>query len=74
VARSAELACSLTREAPLSDELKTVLFDPQTAGGLLFSVAAVQREQLLVQLQAAGVPARHVGDVTESRKPLLRIY
>jgi len=66
--------CLVGYEAPLSDELKTVLFDPQTAGGLLFSVAAVQREQLLVQLQAAGVPARHVGDVTESRKPLLRIY
>jgi selenide,water dikinase len=66
--------CLVGYEAPLSDELKTVLFDPQTAGGLLFSVAAVQREQLLVQLQAAGVPAGHVGDVTESRKPLLRIY
>jgi selenide,water dikinase len=66
--------CSVGYEGPLSDELKTVLFDPQTAGGLLLSVAAEHREQLLLQLQAAGVPARHVGDVTESRKPLLRIY
>jgi selenide, water dikinase len=66
--------CSVGYEAPLSDELKTVLFDPQTAGGLLLSVAAEHREPLLLQLQAAGVPARHVGDVTESRKPLLRIY
>jgi selenide,water dikinase len=66
--------CLVGYEAPLSDELKTVLFDPQTAGGLLLSVAAEHHEQLLLQLQAAGVPARHVGDVTESRKPLLRIY
>jgi selenide, water dikinase len=66
--------CFVGYEAPLSDELKTVLFDPQTAGGLLLSVAAEHHEQLLLQLQAAGVPARHVGDVTESRKPLLRIY
>jgi hypothetical protein len=25
-------------------------------------------------LQGAGVPARHVGNVTESQKPLIRIY
>src|ERR1700683_3212187 len=63
--------CVVGYDDGVPEDLKTVLFDPQTAGGLLFSVAAVQREQLLVPLQAAGVPARHVGDCTESRQPLL---
>ncbi len=66
--------CMVSYEAPISDELKTLLFDPQTAGGLLISVAEEHRKQLLVELQAAGVPANHVGNVTESQKPLIRIY
>ncbi len=66
--------CMVGYEAPIASELKTLLFDPQTAGGLLISVAEEQREQLLLELQAAGVPASHVGNVTESQKPLIRIY
>jgi len=66
--------CLVSYEAPLSDGFKTVLFDPQTAGGLLICVAGEHREQLLLELQTAGVPARHVGNVTESQKPLIRIY
>jgi len=66
--------CMVGYEAPISNELKTLLFDPQTAGGLLISVAEENRKQLLLELQAAGVPASHVGNVTESQKPLIRIY
>ena len=52
-------------------ELKTqgwqdLLFDPQTAGGLLAAVAADQAKGLLEQLQAAGYPAAHIGKVTSS--------
>ncbi|OBY28262.1 selenide, water dikinase SelD [Leisingera sp. JC1] len=51
-------------------ELKTtgwqdLLFDPQTAGGLLAAVAADQADALLEQLQAAGYPAARIGKVTE---------
>ncbi|MBY6138687.1 selenide, water dikinase SelD [Leisingera daeponensis] len=51
-------------------ELKTsgwqdLLFDPQTAGGLLAAVAADQAGELLKQLRAAGYPAALVGKVTE---------
>jgi selenide,water dikinase len=66
--------CWVGYEAAISDDLKTLLFDPQTAGGLLVSVAEDDRQRLVRELQGAGVPARHVGNVTESQKPLIRIY
>ncbi|MBY6065961.1 selenide, water dikinase SelD [Leisingera aquaemixtae] len=51
-------------------ELKTtgwqdLLFDPQTAGGLLAAVAADRADEVLEQLRAAGYPAALIGKVTE---------
>jgi selenide, water dikinase len=66
--------CVVGYEAEISAELKTLLFDPQTAGGLLISIAGDDRQNLVFELQNAGVPARHIGNVTESQKPLIRIY
>jgi selenide, water dikinase len=66
--------CVVGYEAPISAELKTLLFDPQTAGGLLISIAEDDCAKLLLELQTAGIPARRVGNVTESQKPLIRIY
>lgn len=40
-----------------------VLFDPQTAGGLIFAVPAVLLETCLARLKAGGVEAVKVGDV-----------
>jgi selenide, water dikinase len=61
-------------EAEISAELKTLLFDPQTAGGLLISIAEGDCEELVLELRNAGIPASHIGNVTESQKPLIRIY
>jgi len=66
--------CIVGYEALVSDEVKTLLFDPQTAGGLLVSIAKDESEQLVLELQDAGVAARCIGNVTESQKPLIRIY
>jgi selenide,water dikinase len=66
--------CMVGYEAPLSSELKALLFDPQTAGGLLISISEDSCEKLVLDLQKAGVPACNIGNVTESRKPLIRIY
>jgi selenide,water dikinase len=66
--------CVVGYEAPISDELKTLLFDPQTAGGLLVSIAPDEYEEFVLELAGVGVPARCIGNVTESRKPLIRVY
>jgi selenide,water dikinase len=66
--------CVVGYEAPINDDLKTLLFDPQTAGGLLISIAEDERERLVAELRTAAVSARHIGNVTESQKPLIRIY
>ncbi len=40
-----------------------LLFDPQTAGGLLAAVPAGQAQALLAELQAAGEPAAIIGQI-----------
>ena len=57
----------------MADEVKTLLFDPQTAGGLLVSLAADDAEELVWELEALGLPAARVGDVETSRKPIIRV-
>lgn len=47
--------------AGVDDILLDLLYDPQTSGGLLIAVGAAAGEQLLVELQDAGVPAVRVG-------------
>ena len=47
--------------------LEEILFDPQTSGGLLFSVAEKEADALAADLCAAGLPARIVGTVAEKQ-------
>jgi selenide,water dikinase len=66
--------CMVGYEGAISDEMKALLFDPQTAGGLLISVASGDSDRLILDMQTVGIPARHIGKVTESQRPLIRIY
>jgi selenide, water dikinase len=60
-------------EEGIPDELTTILFDPQTAGGLLIAVAPEESANLFRTLMAAGVPAVEIGEVLEIGKPLITI-
>jgi selenide,water dikinase len=65
--------CVAAYEPAISQELKTLLFDPQTAGGLLISVAAEDASELSRALTAAGVPAVEIGEVLSAGKPLISV-
>ena len=65
--------CLVGYEGAISDDLKTLLFDPQTAGGLLISVAHEDALELTRALNAAGVPAVEIGEVLPTAKPLITI-
>jgi selenide, water dikinase len=65
--------CTVEYEGNIGEEIKTILFDPQTAGGLLISVAASDSTELLRALNAAGVPAVEMGEVLPRGKPLLQV-
>ncbi len=45
--------------------MEEILFDPQTSGGLLFAVAPEDAATLEQELQAAGLPAKIVGELRE---------
>ena len=64
----------LRLEGSLTAAREEMLFDPQTSGGLVLSVAESDAEALLTDLGQAGVEsASLIGRVLASDKPLLRV-
>lgn len=64
----------LRLEGSLTAAREELLFDPQTSGGLVLSVAESDAEALLTDLGQAGVEsASLIGRVLASDKPLLRV-
>ena len=55
------------------EEIRTLLFDPQTAGGLLISVAEKDAERLVAALRNSGIDAVEIGEVIPKQKPLIRV-
>lgn len=49
----------------ISFAMEEILFDPQTSGGLLIAVKQEQAAALEAELQAAGLPAKIVGELLE---------
>ncbi len=65
--------CNVGYDAGIAEEEKLILYDPQTAGGLLISVASESANHLREALNAAGVPALEIGHVVERAKPLIQV-
>lgn len=63
-----QFAECLVVDAPgtnVSDELRALLFDPQTSGGLLISIESSQARAFVDKLQQAGLRAEKIGSVVE---------
>ena len=65
--------CNVAYDPSVPADIRTLLFDPQTAGGLLISVSAEDANALTRALQDAGVPAVEIGEVRTIAKPLIAI-
>jgi selenide,water dikinase len=65
--------CLVGYDPSVPADIRTLLFDPQTAGGLLISVAAEDAGPLTRALRDAGVPAVEIGEVRTTGKPLITI-
>jgi selenophosphate synthase len=63
--------CDVSYGENIPAEIRNIRFDPQTAAGLLLSVARSDAASLLDALTSAGVPAVEIGEVLPPGKPLI---
>ena len=62
--------CMVEYDNQVPEDVRTILFDPQTAGGLLISTPD---PKLAEALRHAGVPAVQIGEVLPDSKPRIRV-
>jgi selenide, water dikinase len=67
IAECAEFSANVSRE------YRDLLFDPQTSGGLLISIAAGAAADALTALQRHGVSGGEVGRVVQKKSPLIHV-
>ncbi|TAM81449.1 MAG: selenide, water dikinase SelD [Acidobacteria bacterium] len=60
-------------DSNVPQEIRDLLFDPQTSGGLLLVVSGKDSPMLVKRLSERGVLARQVGRVVKKTSPLLRV-
>ncbi len=63
--------CVVAYEPEVPEDVRTILYDPQTAGGLL--ICTPESQALTQALSRAGVPAVQIGEVLPEAKPRIRI-
>jgi len=63
--------CLVEYDDGIGDDVRALLFDPQTAGGLLISTP--DGDPLMRALNDAGVAAVMIGEVLPDRKPRIRV-
>jgi selenide, water dikinase len=65
--------CTVQYASGIVDDLKTLLFDPQTAGGLLISVSQESAAELTHALTSVGVSVAEIGTVLPRTKVLIEV-
>ena len=63
--------CLVEYDASVPEDLRTLLYDPQTAGGLLISTP--DGEAVVQALTEALVPAVKIGEVFDMKKPRIKV-
>ena len=63
--------CMVEYDDNVPHDLRTILYDPQTAGGLL--ICTPEGPALAQALNAAGVPAVQIGEVQPNVKPRIKV-
>ena len=58
----------------IPEEIEGLLYDPQTSGGLLISVAPSDTVALVEELHAAKIPVATIGSVVPPRSPRIRVF
>ena len=58
---------------PVPEDVRNLLYDPQTSGGLLLAVEPADRGKLLDSLRRRLVPAGEIGEAAEKTRPLIRV-
>lgn len=66
--------CTVRYFGELEPEVKTLLYDPQTAGGLLLAVPSESAHGLIGALQLAGVLAVRIGEVIPKADSLIEVH
>jgi selenide,water dikinase len=59
--------------AGVPEEMRCLLFDPQTSGGLIVAIADTHAEAAMAALAKRNVPARRIGAVVAKRAPLISV-
>ncbi|MGH7247677.1 MAG: AIR synthase-related protein, partial [Pseudomonadota bacterium] len=57
----------------VAEEVRNLLYDPQTSGGLLLAVASGDAPGLLAALRRRNIPAQEIGEVAPKTQPLIRV-
>jgi selenide,water dikinase len=60
----AECLVEDSAESQIPDDLRALLYDPQTSGGLLVAVGSADAAGLVTSMRGAGIPAVTIGRVT----------
>lgn len=55
------------------DDIRALLFDPQTSGGLLIAIACDSAEALRSEMDRQGVNCCEIGNATSKRSPLIQV-
>ena len=65
--------CVVGYDNGISEDVRALLFDPQTAGGLLISLAPQAAKSLIESLARTGILGAKIGAVVASKKPLIYV-